>query len=71
MTYNTDEKFNIIIGNPPYFVMKKSNVESKYNSYFSGRPNIFVLFIIKSLELLENNGILAFVPQQRFLNCLY
>ena len=71
LTYNTDEKFNIIIGNPPYFVMKKSNVESKYNSYFSGRPNIFVLFIIKSLELLENNGVLAFVLPQSFLNCLY
>ena len=28
--YNPNEMFDIIIGNPPYFVMKK-NVEKKYN----------------------------------------
>ena len=63
--------FDLIIGNPPYFVMTKKNVHKKYLDYFDGRPNIFILFIIKSLELLNTNGILSFVLPRNFLNCLY
>jgi type I restriction-modification system DNA methylase subunit len=64
-------KFDLIIGNPPYYVMKKADVESKYYDYFDGRPNIFLLFIIKSLTLLTDDGILCFVLPKSFLNCLY
>ncbi|GAF99257.1 unnamed protein product, partial [marine sediment metagenome] len=39
--------------------------------YFDGRPNIFIIFIIKSLLLLNDNGILSFVLPKSFLNCLY
>lgn len=63
--------FDLIIGNPPYFVMKKSDVSKEYYPYFDGRPNIFILFIIKSLHLLNNNGILSFILPNSFLNCLY
>lgn len=63
--------FDLIIGNPPYFVMKKSDVSNEYYPYFDGRPNIFILFLIKSLNLLENNGILSFILPKNFLNCLY
>jgi type I restriction-modification system DNA methylase subunit len=54
-------KFDLIIGNPPYYVMKKADVKSDYYDYFDGRPNIFLLFIIKSLTLLTDDGILCFV----------
>ena len=64
-------KFDLIIGNPPYLVMKKTDVDKSYYNYFDGRPNIFILFIIKSLELLNNKGILSFVLPKNFLNCLY
>jgi tRNA1(Val) A37 N6-methylase TrmN6 len=63
--------YDLIIGNPPYFVMKKPDVHKKYHKYFDGRPNIFILFIIQSLKLLKDNGILSFVLPQSFLNCLY
>jgi tRNA1(Val) A37 N6-methylase TrmN6 len=64
-------KYDLIIGNPPYFVMSKNDVDSKYYEYFDGRPNIFILFIIKSLRLLNRNGILSFVLPKNFLNCSY
>jgi type I restriction-modification system DNA methylase subunit len=69
--YNFDKTFDLIIGNPPYFVMKKKDVNKEYHNYFDGRPNIFILFIIKSLKLLSKNGILSFVLPRNFLNCLY
>jgi adenine-specific DNA-methyltransferase len=64
-------KYDLIIGNPPYFVMSKNDVDPIYYNYFDGRPNIFILFIIKSLHLLNHSGILSFVLPKNFLNCLY
>jgi adenine-specific DNA-methyltransferase len=71
LTQQFKTKYDLIIGNPPYFVIKKSDVGKEYHDYFEGRPNIFILFIIKSLKLLNNNGILSFVLPKNFLNCLY
>ena len=51
--------------------MKKKDVAKKYYPYFSGRPNIFVLFIIHSLQLLTDKGILSFILPKSFLNCVY
>jgi len=65
------DTYDMIIGNPPYFVMKKTDVPSMYHKYFDGRPNIFIIFIIKSLHLLKKDGILSFVLPKSFLNCLY
>ena len=47
---NFEQKYDLVIGNPPYFVMKKKEVDDSYYDYFDGRPNIFILFIIKSLD---------------------
>lgn len=71
LCFGPEEKYDLIIGNPPYFVMKKKEVSKEYYKYFTGRPNIFILFIIKSLNLLKDNGILSFVLPKNFLNCLY
>ena len=71
LKYTTSETYDLIIGNPPYFVMKKEDVEKSYYKYFEGRPNIFILFIIKSVTLLNTNGIISFVLPKNFLNCLY
>jgi adenine-specific DNA-methyltransferase len=66
-----NEKYDLVIGNPPYYVIKKADVDKQYYNYFEGRPNIFILFIIKSLSLLTDNGILCFILPKSFLNCLY
>ena len=71
LNYEVDKKYDLIFGNPPYFVIKKEEVDKSYHPYFEGRPNIFILFIIKSINLLNDNGILSFILPKNFLNCLY
>ena len=79
LTWNgiDDSKFDLIIGNPPFYVMKKKDVPPSFQNdqekigLVVGRPNIFILFIIHSLTLLRENGVLAFVLPKNFLNCLY
>lgn len=71
LKWNPNVKYDMIIGNPPYYVMKKKDVESRYYKYFDGRPNIFLLFIIKSLSILNSDGILSFILPKSFINCLY
>ena len=71
LKYETDKTYDLIIGNPPFFVMKKDDVSKSYYKYFEGRPNIFILFIIKSTKMLTSNGILSFILPKNFLNCLY
>lgn len=62
---------DLIIGNPPYFVMKKHAVPKAYYPYFDGRPNIFALFIIRAAEMLQEGGILCFVLPSSFMNSSY
>tara|TARA_B100000902_G_scaffold399408_1_gene470098 strand:+ start:866 stop:2068 length:1203 start_codon:yes stop_codon:yes gene_type:complete len=71
LKYNPNDEYDLIIGNPPFYVMKRGDVEEGYTPYIEGRPNIFVLFILKSLKLLKKGGILCFVLPSSFKNCLY
>lgn len=71
LNYETDNGYDLIVGNPPYFVMPKNMVKDEYCKYFDGRPNIFMIFIIHSLSKLNPNGLLCFILPKNFLNCLY
>jgi type I restriction-modification system DNA methylase subunit len=71
LEYNEKVGYDLIIGNPPYVVIKKEKKLSIYSKYYDGRPNLFILFILKSLTLLNENGILSFILPKNFLNCLY
>ena len=71
LLFNTTKLYDLIIGNPPFFVVKKNEIEKCYHPYFDGRPSIFIPFIIKSLQLLNTNGILSFILPKNFLNSLY
>lgn len=67
LEYKSTEKFDLIIGNPPYFVVSQKN-----KNCMTGRGNIFVLFIYKCLtEHLKEGGIMAFVLPTSFYNCKY
>lgn len=62
-----NEKVELVIGNPPYFVVKNKN-----ENCMTGRGNIFILFLYKCLtEHLKDNGILAFVLPTSLYNCSY
>lgn len=69
--YNNDTKYDLIIGNPPYYVIANNDIDIDYKKYFTGRANIYILFIIHSLFKLNENGIMSFVIPKNFLNCLY
>ena len=69
--YKTSNLYDLIIGNPPYFVCKKDDIPEEYSEYIYGRPNIFGLFIIHSLNLIKPGGIIALIIPKSFLNSLY
>jgi hypothetical protein len=69
--YNTTTKYDLIVGNPPYFVCKKEDIPQEYKEYCVGRPNVFGFFILHSLSFLNSGGILAFIIPKSFLNSAY
>lgn len=43
---SVDEKYDYIIGNPPFYVLPKDDEhKGMYKDYYTGRVNIFILFI--------------------------
>ena len=70
--FNSTIKYDLIVGNPPYFVLEKGyKIPNKMEPYICGRPNMFGLFIIQSIFMLAPNGILAFIIPKSFLNSAY
>jgi hypothetical protein len=62
-------KHDLILGNPPYFVIPKSDETVKCQT---GRPNMFIQFLYKAIhEHLNANGYLGFVLPTSLYNCLY
>ncbi len=56
------EKFDFVIGNPPYFEMKlDSEVKGKFRQVLNGRANIYGLFFQVGIDALEVGGTLAYV----------
>jgi len=70
MTWGSNNKADLIIGNPPYFVLKED--KKRYKSVMTGRPNIYILFLYKCLEEhLIADGFLAFIIPTSLYNCSY
>lgn len=65
--FETQNQYDLVIGNPPYVVSKIKNPNC-----YSGRGNLFVLFIYLCLtKHLKKDGILAFIIPTSFMNCVY
>ncbi len=67
--------FDVIIGNPPYLRVQglRTNfeIESKFyeNEYKSatGRFDVYILFMEKSFELINDRGLISFILPHKFL----
>lgn len=67
--FGLGEKFDVVIGNPPYIEFKKLKDKSLYSHYNSahGKYDIYVLFIEFAEKVLKENGNLVFIIPTTFL----
>lgn len=71
--YNIQYKYSIIIGNPPYIRIQNidknilTKIKTQYPEFITGNTDIYVYFILKSLDLLNDNGKLIFIIPNAFL----
>ena len=69
-----NESYHLIIGNPPYFELKKEEKNPYlefYGDIMQGRPNIYALFIYKCILLLKRSGICGLILSPSFFNGSY
>src|SRR3546814_18267204 len=66
-----EQRFDLIIGNPPYGKLFRSGVEqlteAAGNADLGGHTNLYALFLIKALDWLNPGGGLAFVLPTSFV----
>lgn len=67
--YNPVEKFDTIIGNPPYVKYQEICPETlhKLPNILDKRSNLYLFFMWKSIDLLKDNGELIFIVPRDFL----
>lgn len=70
---NWKEKFDYIIGNPPYVGHKKIDMEYKkfilteYNEVYKGKSDLYFCFYKKIIDLLKENGVGSIITPRYFL----
>ncbi|MDR3226716.1 MAG: N-6 DNA methylase [Prevotellaceae bacterium] len=76
VTANIKEKYDLIIGNPPYIRWKnlEENLKQEltnnplWNKYCNSLCDYLYIFILKSIELLNDNGQLIFICPEYWMN---
>lgn len=68
-----DIKYNLIIGNPPFFKMTKEQIDEYHDNYTNiyGQTNIYEMFIHWALRNIQNNGNIKYIIPQSFKSGLY
>ncbi len=69
---NSKQKFDLIIGNPPYGKIKLSDKNrQKFVASLYGHANLYGLFVQLAFELVNKDGVIAFVTPTGFLGGEY
>jgi adenine-specific DNA-methyltransferase len=78
--WNTDKRYDLVIGNPPYIVKKRleneqvlrcKEIHIEHNLSNKEISNIWTSFVLKSSDYLNENGVLAFVLPTEILQVKY
>ena len=78
--YNFDEKFDFIVGNPPYVEVKHYNevypfmhqyIKEQYETTSNGKIDLSVAFIERGISLLTSSGKMGLIVQKRFFKTQY
>ena len=75
--FGVDNRFDVVIGNPPYVSVKSisatdKKIFSKSLETAKGRFNLFTLFLERGHKLLKNQGVLSFIlPEVLYTNTEY
>tara|TARA_Y100001968_G_scaffold203380_1_gene186672 strand:+ start:1392 stop:2561 length:1170 start_codon:yes stop_codon:yes gene_type:complete len=66
------KKFDLIIGSPPsYTVDKKTHIGNQYKHWFVDKTDIYSFYFMRAIDLLKNNGVIAFIIPDSILNSQY
>jgi len=75
--FGVSEGFDVVIGNPPYIQLQKNSgklaklYESQNYQTFVRTGDIYILFYEKGIDLLKNNGILAYITSNKWMRAGY
>lgn len=67
--FDWNERIDTIIGNPPYIRFQEipENTKQKLPPVLDNRANLFLFFIWRAIDLLNNNGELIFIVPRDFI----
>ena len=71
--WNGKDKFNYVIGNPPFFIVKRDSLHfiENYCEILHGHPNLFQLFLWWAVKSTVPGGIISFLLPQSILSGNY
>lgn len=72
ITLSLTEKYDIVISNPPYKKLRKDSEEARcMHHVLYGQPNLYGLFMAKSLDALKEGGRFVFITPRSWTTGLY
>ena len=76
--FTLTDGFDVVIGNPPYVQLQKFKGNPLQNAYkdqfyttYDANGDLYCLFYEKGINLLRNNGVLAFITSNKWMRAGY
>jgi hypothetical protein len=64
--------YDIILGAPPsFYINKKTDIGNKFKHWFVDKTNIFSFYFMRSIDLIKDDGVIAFILPDSFLHNPY